>query len=149
MIAFFVAGIPAPGGSKKYVGHFATKKSKGVKLPLLLDMGGRKTKDWRKVVAMEAAKVMAGKPLMTTSLSVKFFFIMPRPKSHPKGKTKPLHHVIRPDVLKLSRSTEDALTGIVWEDDSQITHEVLVKRYQNPGEATGARIEVEEFFFIE
>ena len=30
----------------------------------------------------------------------------------------PLYHTVRPDVLKLSRSTEDALTGICWQDDS-------------------------------
>jgi Holliday junction resolvase RusA-like endonuclease len=40
--------------------------------------------------------------------------------------------VTRPDVLKLARAAEDALTGIVWRDDSQIVHETLAKVYGEP-----------------
>lgn len=32
-----------------------------------------------------------------------------------------------PDVLKLARGVEDALTGIVWRDDAQIVNESLSK----------------------
>ncbi len=119
-ISFFVEGIPSPGGSKKYVGH--SKKGKAI----LIDMGGDKTRFWRQAVSIYARQTYHGAPLKG-AVSVRFQFYMPRPKTHfhtsPKrlGELRrgaPLYHTVRPDVLKLSRSTEDALTGICWQDDS-------------------------------
>lgn len=37
--------------------------------------------------------------------------------------------VKRPDVLKLARAAEDALTGVLWLDDAQIVEERLSKVY--------------------
>jgi Holliday junction resolvase RusA-like endonuclease len=58
-------------------------------------------------------------------------FYTPRPAGHygkrglrPGAPTRP---TTRPDVLKLARAVEDACTGIVWRDDSQIVDEVLSK----------------------
>ena len=44
-----------------------------------------------------------------------------------------------PDVLKLARGVEDALTGIVWRDDAQIVNESLNKVVgaAAPGAAAG------------
>jgi Holliday junction resolvase RusA-like endonuclease len=39
---------------------------------------------------------------------------------------------VKPDVLKLARAVEDALTGILYRDDAQIVTEVLRKRYGDP-----------------
>jgi hypothetical protein len=44
---------------------------------------------------------------------------------------------MRPDVLKLARAIEDAITGVIWVDDSQIIDEHLYKRWGDP-----ARVEV-------
>jgi Holliday junction resolvase RusA-like endonuclease len=76
-------------------------------------------------------------------------FIMPRPKGHYRsgkhaGEVKdgaPPYPAVKPDAGKLARGTEDALTGIVWRDDSQIVTEVLTKRY---GPQAGCRIRVRE-----
>ena len=51
-----------------------------------------------------------------------------RPKSHFKsGKnfnvmkdTSPLCHTQKPDLTKLVRCLEDALSGVVWNDDCQV-----------------------------
>ena len=63
----------------------------------------------------------AGDPL-EGPLEVKFRFVMPRPKGK-FWKTKPMpreRHYGKPDVDNLLKSTADALTGILWTDDSQI-----------------------------
>jgi Holliday junction resolvase RusA-like endonuclease len=52
--------------------------------------------------------------------------------------------VTRPDATKLWRPTEDALTGIVWRDDSQIIRQLVRKRYCGPGEVPGAEVLVDE-----
>jgi len=41
----------------------------------------------------------------------------------------PLKPTGKPDVLKLARAIEDALTGAVYKDDSQIVMEMLSKEY--------------------
>jgi crossover junction endodeoxyribonuclease RusA len=48
-------------------------------------------------------------------VGLKFYF--QRPPSVPKKRTQ---HVVKPDLDKLIRSTCDALTGIIYQDDSQI-----------------------------
>jgi Holliday junction resolvase RusA-like endonuclease len=40
-----------------------------------------------------------------------------------------MHPTVKPDLTKLLRAVEDALTGVVWRDDSQIIHQVVNKEY--------------------
>lgn len=78
-------------------------------------------------------------------------FIMPRPKkhyrtgrySHMLRDDAPEWHTVKPDRTKLLRSTEDALKGIVWADDSSVCAGPTSKRYAGPGEAPGAHIHVQ------
>lgn len=118
-LSFFVPGIPAPGGSKRFVG-FAKSTGRAI----LVDAAGQRNKDWRSSVASVAAACMSGVAPMEGPLAVRLTFLMPRPKGHrtPKGVLRasaPPFPTTRPDALKLARSTEDAMTGIVWRDDSQ------------------------------
>jgi len=48
----------------------------------------------------------------------------------------------RPDLTKLIRSVEDALTGILWRDDAQVISQVALKRYAMPDETPGVRVRV-------
>lgn len=99
---------------------------------------------WRERVALAAhngisqagfALAQRGVPVMVDVL-----FIMPRPSSAPKAKTPPA--VKRPDGDKLGRAVLDALTGVCFEDDSQVTVMTFKKRLAEPGEGSGADIEV-------
>lgn len=142
-IEFFVPGIPRPGGSKKAFPHPKTGKI------MVIDAGGKNTKDWRAVVALTALTAMWGKPLMSGALKVEMRFIFPRPKSHYRtGKfsgvlkdNAPYWKTTMPDLLKITRSTEDAMKGVVYVDDSLIVREILIKAYTS--KTPGAHIKVE------
>src|SRR5262249_32312629 len=125
-----------PGGSKR---GFANKRTGRV----IITDANPKAVNWKAAVSLVASKVMAGRPPLDGPLYVIFEFHMPRPKGHfgAKGlrKSAPQYPKIKPDVLKLARSTEDALTGIVYRDDALIVQEDLRKFY---GDEIGVRIRV-------
>ena len=67
-------------------------------------------------------------------------FIMPLPKYHYgtgknsgkiKEKYKDVQHNTKPDLDNLSKAVLDALTGLLYEDDTQITDLGAIKRYTN------------------
>lgn len=102
-----VAGTPGPQGSKRHVGKGRMIES------------SRKVKPWRVAVATAAAGLIATlgpdwKPL-DVPLRVRMVFTLRRPL-RPKA-SRPDR---TPDLSKLLRSTEDALTGLVWKDDARI-----------------------------
>jgi Holliday junction resolvase RusA-like endonuclease len=142
-LEFFVAGIPKPGGSKKAFVNKYTGRANVVD-----DSKG--SKPWKACVSLAAAEAMtrAIKTPLEGCLAVKMTFYLPRPKGHfGSGKnagvikaSAPPFPGVKPDLLKLARSTEDALTGIVWRDDAQICWEILVKEYS--GVQIGVRITV-------
>lgn len=140
MIDFFVPGLPAPGGSKRSFVHRVTGRV------VTMDDCPR-NKDWRAVVALAARQAYRGDPL-DVPLAVEMTFTLPRPRGHygtgrnaarvkPSAPSAP---AVRPDVLKLARSTEDALTGVIWKDDAATVALTVRKVY---GERPGARIRVE------
>lgn len=73
--------------------------------------------EWRTQVGWVARKHYRGDPL-TDPIEMRLFFFMPVPKSAPKRKK--LWATKRPDLDKLTRAVTDALTGVVYADDSQI-----------------------------
>jgi Holliday junction resolvase RusA-like endonuclease len=141
-LSFFVTGQPAPGGSKRYVGQ-----SKKTGRAILVDMGGERNRRWRACVA-ETARSLRLKPFKSGPLLGTFEFTMPRPKYHFYSDKKrfgqlrpdaPIYHTVAPDTTKLVRSTEDALKGITWDDDSQIAVQTASKVY---GETPGCKITI-------
>ena len=140
MLNFVAFGLPSPGGSKSAFRNPRTGKI------VVVDAGGKKTRTWRTVVAHAARAAMSGGELMQPPLALVIEFRMPRPKNHYKasGEIKadaPWFPIVRPDLTKLLRSTEDAMTGIVWHDDSQIVEQNIHRTYSS-SEDTGARITV-------
>lgn len=126
---FFVPGKPAPGGSKK---GFYIKKIKRV----IMTPDNKKTKPWMDSVKCFALQAYSGPPLEEPiELEITFQFL--RPKSHfgtgrNAGKLKlstKKYPTVRPDLTKLTRSTEDALTGLIWRDDSQVVRQMTKKIY--------------------
>lgn len=140
MIEFFVPGIPKPGGSK--IPGFNRKTGKSFVRPAC-----DKVKGWMQTVAYFAYNEYKGE-LLTGPIRLSMTFVMPRPKNHyGTGRnagvlkpTAPYWHDKQPDRTKLLRSTEDALTKVIWKDDSQVCGGPCLKVY---GEKTGVEIKVE------
>lgn len=149
-IKFFVPGIPAPGGSKRAAlipkrgGGFVTRPDGRPVIGVRDDC--ERNKAWRSVVALAARSEYHAAPI-AEPLRVYFRFVMPRPKSHYRGGdrskgvkvTAPVWPAKKPDALKLARSTEDALTGIIWVDDAQTVRLTSEKVY---GEQPGCEVTV-------
>jgi Holliday junction resolvase RusA-like endonuclease len=94
-------------------------------------------KGWRKDVSRIAKSAHRGKPFAGAVRIVAAFYL-PRPKAL-KG-DKP--HVTRPDGDKLLRGILDALTGILYLDDSQVTQVKGSKFYAGVGESPRADIAI-------
>lgn len=154
---FFVDGTPAPGGSKRFFpvwrkdGTLVWEWKNGRQWPKMrvTDDAGEANKRWRQVVAWQArASLPTGhKPIEEQPIECRFNFWMRRPQGHlttkgaPSSSWRPFP-TVKPDALKLARSTEDALTGIVWLDDALVVSQIATKQYCGVGERTGCRIRI-------
>ena len=139
LISFWIVGVAAPGGSKKFLGL-----NRRTGRAILADDAGARNKNWRAVVGWYATHYYGQRKPLTGPLRVSFDFVMPRLKSHfnKKGELKekaPIFHTVKPDTTKLIRSTEDALKGILWVDDSQICRQSGSKLY---GDRPGCQITI-------
>ena len=158
VIEFTVYGIPKPAGSKR---GFAIRNKAGYTGRVgMMDDSGQAGKDWRgdvKTAALLAVDEFSdgypGADAWTPfdgPVRLTIHFYMPRPKGHygtgrNAGRMKssaPKFHTKKPDSTKLLRSVEDALTGIVYADDSQVVELVVDKQYTNIGRP-GAAVKVE------
>lgn len=136
--SFFISGHPMPAGSKKYIGQ-----NKKTGRALVVDQSGAKGKKWREICQLTGKKNYQGE-LITAPILLKTRIHLSRPQGH-YGKrgikpSSPIWPTVKPDLLKLMRSIEDALTGIIWKDDSQIVREEITKRYSDVPENEGCRI---------
>ncbi|GFG83373.1 hypothetical protein MALGJ_00490 [Mycolicibacter algericus] len=84
---------------------------------------------------------MAGRPIFTGAIDVTLNFVLPRPKSTPKTRTPAATK--RPDLDKLERACLDALTNVVFGDDSQVISLTGYKRIAQIGETAGVHIQIE------
>ena len=138
-LEFFVPGLPAPQGSKR---AFIVRPKHGQPRVALVEMA-KDLKPWRAQVALTARQAMLAVNRLSwhkrEALSVRLEFILPRPKSLAK---RVIYPTGRPDLSKLIRGVEDALTGIVWVDDAQVTALVAYKNYSV--HTPGVRVEVRE-----
>lgn len=140
MISFFVAGDPKPAGSKRgipiYRGHKGHKEFTG---HVAVVDACESSQDWKRTVHIESKQqfLAAKHPMFTGPVTLTLVFAMRRPKAHfGSGKnllivkpSAPKDHVIKPDVTKLVRAVEDALTGVAWVDDAQVVEQKVFKYY--------------------
>lgn len=129
MIQFFVYGIPKPKGSKN---AFVLPPQPGKKArAVVVDQSSENLKRWASSVAWEAQRVRPSR-LLQGPLKVHLAFRLPPPKSLPK---RALSFAIKkPDLDKICRTIWDAMTGVIYEDDSQIVHCEMTKIYaESPG----------------
>jgi len=137
-IQFTIYGEPVPQGSKKavpiYKGGQPVMKDGRTLTRVVSD--NPKLGQWRQQAAETARRHYTGEPI-SGAVVLTLVFVRPRPRSHyGSGKnanklkpSAPAHPTSRPDTLKLARAIEDALTGVVWRDDSQIVSHLLRKCY--------------------
>jgi len=123
---------------------------------------------WLRAVSVQATVAMKGtyrKRMGDNGFPLEMFdgpimlgivFVLPAPKTHtPPIWLKTQRQSFRlmfndgippmlkkPDSSKLLRGVEDAMTGIVWHDDSQVVEANVRKRYARPGEICGALVTV-------
>jgi crossover junction endodeoxyribonuclease RusA len=135
LIHFEVKGIrPAPQGSKRHVGR-------GIMVEQSTNL-----KPWREAVRQEALKTCASMALGPVFLELAFRFARPKGHFNAKGQLKataPRHVITKPDIDKIQRSTLDALTGVLFKDDSQVCRVVAIKSYCREGELEGCEIIVQ------
>lgn len=137
-----VYGVPAPQGSKSFKGMFKSKKT-GRMVPKLAESSA-KVAPWRTAVTLAMIAAQEATPVsFDGAVRLTLQFVMPRVQSEPKGWTR--HHTKAPDLSKLIRCTEDAITdaGSIWVDDSRVVEVTAVKVTAEPGEAPGCCIVIE------
>jgi Holliday junction resolvase RusA-like endonuclease len=134
LASFTVYGTPVPQGSKRAFVNPHTGKA-------IIADANKKTKPWRQEVA-GAAAMHSPEQLCEGPVRLRLRFAMPRPKSV-KPKKRPLPSV-KPDLSKLCRAIEDALTGVLYRDDSQVTSIDAAKIYADSETPPGVFVEVFE-----
>lgn len=133
-----VLGRPAPQGSKRAFVY--RPKGGGPVKAAVIESSHDRVKSWRQAV-LEAASAVKAWPKLAGPLEVSMVFVMSRPKGH--YRTGRNAHLLRdsapaypdgkPDLSKLCRSTEDALTDAgIWGDDAQVVrYDLLAKAYES------------------
>ncbi|MGD4365032.1 RusA family crossover junction endodeoxyribonuclease [Xanthomonas citri pv. citri] len=136
-----VYGDPAPQGSKSFKGTFTGKDGR---THAKLAESSKRVAPWRQDVKMAAEAEIEGRgdPAawvpMDGPLLLLVVFTLPAPLSLPKRRAS--YPCKLPDLSKLVRSTEDALTAAgVWKDDARVVECRAIKTY--PADTLGAHPE--------
>ncbi|HEX4683627.1 MAG TPA: RusA family crossover junction endodeoxyribonuclease [Gemmatimonadaceae bacterium] len=134
-LTFTVFGIAQTKGSTR---AFVPK---GWTRPIITNTN-RNAKSWEALVAEAANRALTGRgQLFHGAIELAIAFYLPRPKSLPRTKTVP--HIKAPDVDKLARCCVDALSGVVFRDDAQVTELIVSKQYAAIGESPRAIVTIE------
>ena len=124
-IQFTVYGKPEPQGSMKAF------MRKGARFPVVTS-DNKNLKSYRQnlsVVALAQCRAEGFNPIpKKTPVEIELTFYFSRPAS----RSKRAAFTVKPDLDKLMRAVGDALTGICFEDDSQIVYAIIRKRYGSP-----------------
>lgn len=93
----------------------------------------QKTRNYEKLVALEAQKFMKGKQPLAEPIKVMVTAYMRVPKMSLKKTSDALAGYIlpavKPDADNLVKAALDACNGIIWRDDAQICTLLVKKRY--------------------
>lgn len=131
LIQFEVYGKPATQGSKRVLPIGKGDHRRHVLVDSCKDL-----KPWRHTVASIAAGLYSG-PLLDEPIAMACIFDRVRPSGHlgtgcNAGVVKawaPEAPVTTPDSLKQARAIEDALSKVIYKDDSRISCHVIVKQW--------------------
>ncbi len=120
MISFTVHGIPVAQGS------MVAFMPKNARRPIMHSSNSNELKKWRSEVAKMASLTLSGGSPAGRSvpMRVTVLFVFLTPQS-----SKYIECVKPPDLDKLVRAILDSLTGVVWDDDAQVTELHATKEY--------------------
>lgn len=121
LIAFQVHGLPIPQGSTR---AFVVKGK-----PIITSTA-KGLATWRRLIA-DVAQDYAPQEPWSGPVGIDLHFGIPKPKSAPKRRR--VWPDKRPDLDKLTRAVLDALTFVIFADDSQVVHIRADKDYGTPG----------------
>ena len=122
-VSFHVYGLPMPKGS-------TTRMPNGATLPAGTANSRKRMSEWRIDIRNAAIETMDGKPASLLPIRLMVEFQLPYPVSSiRKYQMGWLPHTKKPDWDKLARMLCDALTGIVYKDDSQVCYAMVNKVY--------------------
>lgn len=118
-MTFTIPGIAVPQGRPRF---FRRGSFTGAYDPA-------KSRAWKEFVRLTA--IAAGCKPLSGPLSMEVVFFLPAPKDLAKKleKGENIAHIKKPDLSNLIKGLEDALNGICYTDDSQITESRVVKQY--------------------
>ena len=122
-ISFQVHGLPIPQGSTR---------SWLVNGKPVITSTAKGLSSWRRLVADVAQRFAPDEP-WEGPVGIDLHFGLPKPKSAPKKRR--VWPDKRPDLDKLTRAVLDALTYVVYADDSQVVEIRATKDYGAPGVA--------------
>ena len=116
----------------------------------LIDTNQQSLRDWRNLVQFSLQSPEGPPQMLHGPVLVTLGFYLARPKAHfgvgrNAGKLKPSAPEMpigKPDLDKLVRAVFDALTGMVFRDDSQVAVLVATKQYADDERGPGVSIRV-------
>ena len=137
MIEFTVPGRPVPQARPRVVrGHAYTPA---------------KSAQYQRIVAATAAHIMKGKELFLGSVACEIELYFAIPKSYTKGKRLAAEYNVMKPVTRSSGDADnhakaimDALTGVCWGDDSQVTRLSVIKRFTKDAHTEKALVRIFE-----
>lgn len=123
MIEVRVYGLPIPQGRPRA----SRTRDGGVRM-----RDPDTSRDWKRTVLAQVLPSRPSAPL-EGPLALRLTFFLPRPASLPR---RVQHHTRRPDLDNLVKAVADALRGVVYHDDAQVTSLWAAKQYDaTPGVA--------------
>lgn len=146
---FRVYGVPTTQGSKRAFVHPHTGRA------VVTEQMGQRLRDWRASVADAAGRYVSEHPHLAWPIiypvRLELTFWLPRPKAHfsASGGIKDTWATARPhkkpDLEKLVRAVNDALSKTVIQNDALVVKLSAQKLYAEEDEPPGCWIQVEEW----
>jgi crossover junction endodeoxyribonuclease RusA len=139
-LTFRVYGVAQPKGNMRAI------NMRGMKFPIVTD-SNKGVRSWQQLIAEGANRALAGLPpaeraILTEGVRLSVAFFLPRPKALMK-RGVPIAHLKKPDTSKLLRAVEDALTQVVYHDDSQVVELLASKSYADVDDLPHVDVKVE------
>ena len=101
---------------------------------------------WQEAIQVAAIRACGGKPLWDGPIKLEMEFwrqILPSAPKKPDSLTlwKERHIIMRPDCLNYAKAAEDALKGIIFNDDRQVVALISSKQYSLHAPLTRIKVE--------